>query len=116
LRTPDERAAYEAGLRRGTRDAAEDHERLRIVAEQERLDALRAVRANRSKWKNARRDFLTVRDERDAAYSVLRRCDAELPEGLLVFLVDVEDIPQSEIDVIRHAVESPRHLDEEGPA
>lgn len=50
---------------------AERHEHARIIAEQERLDTLRASRANRSRWKNARRDFVAVRAERDAAVAEL---------------------------------------------
>lgn len=46
-------------------EEADRQEALRIAAEQERLDILKASRANKSRWKNARRDFLDVRAERD---------------------------------------------------
>lgn len=53
-------------------------EGLRLAAEQERLDILKASRANKSRWKNARRDFLDVRAERD----VLRAENERLREAL----------------------------------
>lgn len=44
----------------------DDHEAHVIRMEQEILDLRRANRANKSRWKNARRDFLLVRSERDS--------------------------------------------------
>lgn len=44
----------------------DEHERRLIERDQEILDLRRANRANKSRWKNARRDFLDVKAERDA--------------------------------------------------
>lgn len=66
----------------GVMERREDEvERERIQREQEILDLRRANRANKSRWKNARRDFVDVREERDHLRAVLHSIldDADRP-------------------------------------